>query len=191
MKLLDRHGAFVKDQIFLQEKLASRYRDISWRSQKHLDNAEHMRAILRDLEKAQESIDSLAPVLHSGKQVISHGIAMKPEDLENLPQELLSELSLSETDKLEFEIIEIIRNAGGVLPLNKVIIGLYRKTGAVHKRPALTSRLYRMVQRGRLYNVPEQKGVYSISPINPDEVKGMFGAEQSADEYSTEELQTN
>jgi hypothetical protein len=68
---------------------------------------------------------------------------------------------------------------GGVLPLNKILIGLYRKTGVTHKRPALTSRLYRMVERGRLYNVPEQKGVYSITSINADEAKGIFGGEQT------------
>jgi hypothetical protein len=69
------------------------------------------------------------------------------EDIEGLPPELMQELSISDADRLEFTIVGIINEAGGLMSLDKIIIGLYKKSGEIHKRSTLTSRLYRMIQK--------------------------------------------
>jgi hypothetical protein len=95
-------------------------------------------------------------------------IALRPEDVLGLPEELLAQLSLTPGDKQDFEIAEIVRKAGGVLSLDHILIALYRKTGEIHERTKLNSRLYRMTTKDLLYPVPGKKGVYSIHRITED-----------------------
>jgi hypothetical protein len=142
-----------------------------------LDNASHLETLLQDLEVVDERLSSTRELNEGNVSVVSAGIVMRPDDINDLPPELMSELSLSETDRLEFDILEIIRSAGGFLPLDKILIGLFRRTGKVHKRPALTSRLYRMVQRERLHNVPGYKGVYSVRAMSQEDVNSVIGFE--------------
>jgi hypothetical protein len=73
-----------------------------------------------------------------------------------------------------------------LLSLDKLIIGLYKKTAEIHKRSTLTSRLYRMIQKGLIYSVPYRKGIYSTQELSEDDVKGLFGVPDvgEADENS-------
>lgn len=102
-------------------------------------------------------------------------ITLTLEDIEGLPPELMQELSISDADRLEFTIVSIINDAGGILSLDKIIVGLYKKTGEVHKRSTLTSRLYRMIQKSLIYSVPYRKGIYSTQELTDDDVKRLFG----------------
>jgi hypothetical protein len=73
------------------------------------------------------------------------------------------------------EIEHIIAQSGGFLSLDKIMVELYKRTREIHKRNTLTSRLYRMAQRGTIYNVPGKKGVYSTYEISEQDAKKMFG----------------
>jgi len=86
---------------------------------------------------------------------------LRPEDLEGLPEELLLELN---QDELEIKIQRIIKKAGGTMSLDRLMIGLYREHGELHRRRQLTQKLYRMASKGALYSVPRRKAVYSILP---------------------------
>jgi hypothetical protein len=43
------------------------------------------------------------------------------------------------------------------------------------KRSTLTSRAYRMVQKGNLFSVPTKKGVYSTHELTEDQVSQILG----------------
>ena len=64
--------------------------------------------------------------------------------------------------------------SGGVLSLDKLLIGLYKKTGEIHKRQALVSRLYRMSQKGVVFGVANKKGFYATRELSDEEIEKLF-----------------
>src|SRR5690606_37816426 len=85
-----------------------------------------------------------------------------PKDLEGLPEELIAELSISESDREEFELLAIIEAGGGTMSLDQLLVAVYKKHGTIYERVKLNQRLYRMASKGALYSVPGRKGWYSI-----------------------------
>lgn len=176
MDMLGKYGAFVNDQVRLQERLARKFENIPWRQELHQKSCQTYKELADDLILIQSRLnDTPHPDLKPSN--VLKNITLSLEDIEGLPPELMQELSISEADRLEFTIVGLINEAGGVLSLDKVLVGLYRKTGEIHKRSTLTSRLYRMAGKGLIYNVPNRKGVYSTQEITEDDVKRLFAPE--------------
>jgi hypothetical protein len=173
MDIVAKYAPFVNDQIQLQEKMANRYAHQEWRRDRHLSTQSIFRNLLDDLVLVQSRMNDV-PEKPKPTNVLRN-ITLSMEDIEGLPPELMQELSISEADRLEFAIIGIINEAGGLLSLDKIIIGLFKKTGEVHKRTNLTSRLYRMIQKGLIYSVPYRKGIYSTQELSEEDVKSLFG----------------
>lgn len=89
-------------------------------------------------------------------------LEVSPKDLIGLPDELISQLSVSEY-KNEFKLLEMIEEAGGTMTLDQLLIAIYKSTGEIQDRAKLNARLYRMAkQRGMLYSVPNRTGTYTI-----------------------------
>jgi hypothetical protein len=85
-----------------------------------------------------------------------------PDDLADLPRELLAELSegiKGETDQL----IKIINDRGGTATLDEVLIDLWRKHKEIGKRPIISNKLYRLSKRGLCWAVPGKKGIYTTT----------------------------
>ncbi|MDG5489055.1 hypothetical protein NYR55_10560 [Sphingomonas sp. BGYR3] len=95
-------------------------------------------------------------------------LALTWEEVHDLPQELLKELSVSDSDKLEFQIIKTIEDLGGVASLDRLLVALYRQTGEIYQRTWLNNRLYRMCQKDMIFSVPGRKGVYSLESIDKE-----------------------
>jgi hypothetical protein len=175
MRKIEDYVGFVKDQVQVQDKLATKYANEPYRHNRHL--------------QARNSFSELAEYL---EQIRAHGlkfddtslnrslsaqkrIQLTFEDIQGLPEDLIKELNVSDTDRQEMVIEHIIAQSGGVLSLDKILVELWRRTGEVHKRNTMISRLYRMAQRGMIYNVPGKKGVYSTYEISEQDAKKMFG----------------
>ena len=167
---------FVKEQIAFQEKMARRYDTEPWRRDLHLANVSKLIALLNDLEKAETDIAKLEASLARMTPTLQ-SITLTPDDLDGLPDELIRELSISDADKQEFSIVGIINDGGGILSLDKIMIGIFRKTGEVVRRTATISRLYRMAQKGLIYSVPMKKGFYATRPTNEQDIRRIFGPE--------------
>jgi hypothetical protein len=178
MSLIERHLPFVKEQIEFQERMANRYDFQPWRREKHLNSANTFRELAKDIADAQKRLDELSRHVDSTENIYKK-ISLTLDDLQGLPDELMQELSISESDKLEFSIVSVINESGGILFLDKILVGLFRQTKEVHKRNVLTSRLYRMRQKGVIFNVPGKAGCYSTRPISEQEAKRIFGQEDS------------
>lgn len=174
MDIVAKYAPFVNDQIELQEKMANRYSNQEWRRDRHLRTQTIFRNLLDDLVITQSKLGD-DPHQDIKPANVLRNITLSLEDIEGLPPELMAELSISEADKLEFTIVELINEAGILLSLDKIIIGLYKKTGEIHKRSTLTSRLYRMIQKKLIYSVPYRKGIYSTQELSEDDVRGIFG----------------
>ena len=81
---------------------------------------------------------------------------------------MLSELNITENDKLESTIVDLINAAGGVLVLDKIIVGIFHITGEKHQRISMTAKLYRMAKKNLVYSVPKKKGVYTTTKPTSD-----------------------
>ena len=181
MDIVGKHLAFVKDQQAIQEKLARKYEAEPWRCELHLKSAQQFMELADDIAKQQnaEQNDLAEPV----NGVSRPSIFLTLKDIEGLPDDLVKELSFSESDKLEFTIAGIIDEAGGVLSLDKILVGIYYKTKEIVRRNILISRLYRMAQKGVIFPVPGKKGVYSTRQITDGELKRLFGQDVDAADF--------
>lgn len=166
MSMLEKHIAIVKEQIAFQETMVKKFSASRYRSALHVANRDRFAALLADLIDVDKKLDEAPQIIASS--ALQSQLALTPEDVQDLPPELLAELSISTADRVEFDIITLINEAGGVLTLDRLLIGLFKKTKEIHKRATLTSRLYRMGQKGLISNVPNKKGYYSTVPLAED-----------------------
>jgi hypothetical protein len=152
MRILADFKPFVKGQLDFHERRARNPGYSPDRQKLHAATAETLRELLEAIDKTPAAT---APILSADP------LTLTADDIAGLPQELLEQLNISEGDKLDAAIIEIINAAGGVLLLDKILIGLYKRTAEVYQRAQIISRIYRMSRKGMVRSVPRRKGVYT------------------------------
>ncbi|AUM13578.1 hypothetical protein [Ketobacter alkanivorans] len=86
--------------------------------------------------------------------------SLNPLDIDDLPEDFREEISITEGDKQDAQIIELMRIANRPLDLNEILIACWRKYNVQHKRNQLTARLYRLSKRGEIH--PVNKGTYAL-----------------------------
>jgi hypothetical protein len=178
MSIIQKHIGLVNEHIAVQDKLAAKFApgtrfNNEFRHKLHVSNAERFRALLNDMEQADGLLD-IAPETQAARPVAKLTSQLRPQDIEGLPPELVEELSVNSVDKLEFALLGIFDDAAGVSSLDHLLIGLFKKTGEIHKRAAITAKLYRMAQKGQVYSVPGKKGWYSTEELPESRVEELF-----------------
>lgn len=172
MSSLNKFSVFVNEQIGVQSRLAKKYGKDEQRKLLHEQSRDRFTELLCAIVEADELLDSL----QEQKDVQTFALTLQPDELEGLPKELLDELSEGAVpDKADAALLQVIRDRGGVASLDQIIVGIYKKTGELVKRNTLTSKLYRMSQKGTIFPVPEKKGVYSTRRISEEDAKRLFG----------------
>jgi len=171
---IDIYISFVKNQGSAQEKLARKYDKDDYRKALHLKTANNFAGLARFLEEIQKR--GIRDVAYSHRaDTPQKRILLTHEEIQNAPPELLKELNISHANRQELLIGYLMAEMGGVLSLDKIIVELYARTREVPKRGTLTTRLFRMANKGMIYNVPGKKGVYSTYELTEAEAKKMFG----------------
>lgn len=183
MSILNSHMAFVNEQIGIQTRLAKKYANDQQRSELHLDTRDGFIALLAAMSDADTLLDAAEP---SRGQAQTPVLTLRAEELVGLPAELLNELSEGAIpDKGDAAVLQALEDRGGIASLDQALISIYKGTGELWKRNTLTSRLYRMAQKGTIYPVPLRKGVYSLRRITEEEAKRLFGLEQPEPQQGT------
>lgn len=163
---------FVKTQVSFHDAMAERYKKVPDRRKRHTETAQGFRDLAAHLEALEAGQDAVVtPVRKKPAQ-----LNLTFEEVEGLPPELVEELSISGGDRTDFTVLRVVEATGGIASLDRILIGIYRETGEITKRSTLTSRLYRMCQKGLLYNVPNKKGVYSLEEMTEADVAELFGS---------------
>jgi hypothetical protein len=183
MSILQKHLGYVNEQIQFQEKMMDKFAGNSFRQALHKSTRDKAVALSADLELADKELDK-GPMPASTNTTGTPRLSLTPKELEGLPQEVLAELNLSQGDKTELAIYEIIESSGGIISLDRLLVALYRKTGEIIKRQNLTSKLYRMGTKDQVFSVSGKKGVYSNKPLSPEDVEKIFGNLDSNDNDS-------
>lgn len=110
---------------------------------------------------------------HVKEKPASNSLHLTPNDLIGLPEELIKELNISDSDKQDFFLMEVIEDLGGIASIDKIMIQAYRKNGEILERQKLSAKLYRMVSKDLIHSLPSKKGVYSLQPITEEEEQNM------------------
>ncbi len=153
---------FVHSQMEFHLRQAKRFESDPRRHALHAETAERFRETLDALKTPSGDVG--APVSGSTPK-----LTLDWSELQDLPPELMAELSISDSDKLDFSIASLIEDVGGVATLDRVLISIYKLTGEILKRATLNARLWRMVQKEMIFSVPGKKGVYSSRPLTEEE----------------------
>lgn len=111
-------------------------------------------------------------------------LTLSPQEIDGLPDELIEELSISKTDKVEYAILNTLEELGGAASLDQLIVYIFRETGEIQKRTTLTNRLYRMAGKAVVHSVPDKKGVYSLQPLQPGQLDEMIEKSKTKSERS-------
>lgn len=85
-----------------------------------------------------------------------------PDDLSDLPPELLEQLHVRRVDPLESQIVAVLRNQGGTADLDQILIGLYRQFQNVQKRRVLQNKIWRLVRKGRIVTAKNKRNHFSL-----------------------------
>jgi hypothetical protein len=78
--------------------------------------------------------------------------------------DLLAELNVSDIDRLNFTILDILKENGGKASLDQIMIGVYKKTGQILKRNKATNVVYNMKIKGLIHPIKGVKAAYSLTP---------------------------
>jgi len=95
-------------------------------------------------------------------------ILISAKEFKKLPDEVIEELGLSDSARLDMTLESIIEQNGGTASLDRIIVDLFHETGEVHVRAKVNARLYRMIKRGRIAREPGVKGVYTTPSRCPE-----------------------
>lgn len=154
---------FVNKQIAFHDQKAIEYHGTK-REWAHKKTANKFQGLKAEIEGLRGAVILRQP---EGR----NPLALAPADVKDLPPELIEQLvNLPDNDKLENDILEIINDAGGTLLLDHLLIALYKKSGEIHQRNLLVSKLYRMNKKGLVFSAPAKKGAYTT--IKPADEEG-------------------
>lgn len=168
MTMLDKYLAFVNEQIAFHEERVKQFSEMPKRANKHQQTADTfvgLRQFIQDLAEDAEAVKTRS--LQKPQQL---RLSLTPDEIDDLPEELLNELSISAADRAEYLILNLLEDAGGVMSLDQILVGIYRATKEIPKRTTVTNRLYRMSQKNLIHSVPNKKGVYSLYPITEEQM---------------------
>jgi hypothetical protein len=157
MESIFSYVAFVKEQAEFHERKAVEHQRTK-REWLHKTTAKKFRGLESAMEELQQ-----ATILRRPAGI--NPLALSPSDVSGLPDDLLKQLlNRPENDPLETDIVDIVNGSGGTLLIDHIIIRLYNRTGVVHDRTQLVSKIHRMNKKRLIFSAPGKKGVYTTIP---------------------------
>ncbi len=163
MDKIEEYIDFVNSQLAFHSKRAANSSYNSTRQLLHKQTADKFSNLKKFLENCKDNTGHVA--FDKPRQ-----LSLSWEEIDGLPEELLSELSVTDSDKLDYSIVSLVDQSGGVATLDRILVALYKTNGEIIKRSTLNARLYRMAQKDMIYSVPGKKGVYSTKPLTEEEI---------------------
>jgi len=162
LETIDEFVEFVKNQAEFHGRMAAKHADNPKRQKLHLETRSNFTDLYEFLTLKFQEAATNRPRLN-----------LAWSELADLPQELIDQLSVSESDKTEHNIMQAVEQSGGVASLDRILVEYYRITGDVMKRAQMNNRIYRMIQKGMMHSVPSKKGVYSVRELTDEEAAAL------------------
>lgn len=148
----------VKAQSDFHRRAVTKWRDDDPRVKRHLEFAEFFDELAKKIEFHIQN-----PPIKAQKAEIPGQLRLG--NLDDLPEELRSQIKISESDQLEIDIIEAIQTLDGVAAIDEIMVAIWHKTKVVQDRDFLSRKIYRMVQAKTIYSA-DKKGFYQLFDPN-------------------------
>lgn len=148
--------SFSKNQAAYHSRKAADTSLKPYQLKKHREAADGLAAICQLLESLPNDFSNSAS--EGGSDIFE----LDPFRLNDIPDELVTELRISRADKADAEVLELFRIANRPLNVREVLVGLYRKFGVSEKRTAIAARIYRLTQSHQLEGIEGERGVYKL-----------------------------
>jgi hypothetical protein len=162
---MDQHIRLVKAQIAWLQGQIARYTPDHPRYKP--EQVALYRRLVAEHQQLLAFLDSLIPsegrAPSSAPDTVTSPIPAQSDDLSDLPEELLSQLS-GKSQGASDPLLQIIDDRGGTANLDEILIDLYRKHRQIGKRVLVQNKLYRLSKQGVVWGVPGRKGVYTTKP---------------------------
>ncbi len=149
---------FVKTQAAFHRRMVEKFSTDLNRKKRHLEISEQF----DDLAKR---IEALIPLLGKKPPIANLPGQLRIGSLDDLPIELRKQIKISDSDKLEIDILEVIQSFDGVAAIDEILVALWRKTNEILERDFLARKIYRMVQGHSVFSA-KKKGYYQL--IDPE-----------------------
>lgn len=127
-------------------------------------------SMLADIEEF-ETLKRAAPVSAHGSDDVDSLLKTPTEiqqsTLAGLPEELIAQLQISDSDRFQWCVVDIInRTPDKTISLEVLLIALYKVTGKIYERADLANRMSRLSRKGVAFPVQGRKAVYTTIPPN-------------------------
>lgn len=134
--------------------------------QKQIDILEDIKEYIKEYINKSESEFATENITEEAllNDILNNPESLTPFAISSIPADLKDEISLTDTDKFEIEVINLINKAKDKrMSLNNLLVALKLTTGIAYSRSILNNRLYRMVKKDILFSVPGRKGLYTTN----------------------------
>lgn len=153
MNSINRYLGLVKSQAEFHEKTAKLHSKNETKQQFHQGIANGFSGLEEFLLEVKEKL-----MLQTDSE--KSNMTISSAEYKELPQEVINELSITDSDRLDFLLVDIIKQNNDAASLDRIIVDLYQQTKEVHTRSSVNARLYRMMQKGKIDRDKKTKGVY-------------------------------
>jgi len=162
--MLDKFIALVKGQIQHYETLIDRFPPSDPRTRPgqielyrrlvngHRDLLDYLDGQLKKTNGANEEPEKPIDIETPGE-----------DNLSDLPEELLAQLSGRAKKGQADPIVQIINDRGGIATLDEILIDLYRRHREINTRTLISNKLYRLGKQGLVKAIEGKKGVYTTA----------------------------
>ncbi|APG61807.1 hypothetical protein LPB140_02000 [Sphingorhabdus lutea] len=93
---------------------------------------------------------------------IPDNLGQRIGNINDLPDDLLSELNIGKPDREEEMLFAALRSLDGIGNIDEIMVAVFRRDGQILKRKLVSNKLYRMSRAGKIESVPKKKGVYRL-----------------------------
>ncbi|TAG25306.1 MAG: hypothetical protein EAZ37_13330 [Burkholderiales bacterium] len=123
-------------------------------------------AIEEDLAKNLKALDEPSANATSDlASLLTNPTDITPSALDGLPDDLIQQLQISESDRFQWMVIDLIdRTPEKMISIEVLLIALFKITEKIYERGDLANRMYRLSRKNAVYPVSGRKGIYTTIP---------------------------
>jgi hypothetical protein len=162
--MIDKFIALVKGQIRHYEDQIDRFQPSNPRSRP--GQVEMYRRLLNEHRDLLTYLDGQLKNSNGANKETEKQIESESpgeDNLSDLPEELLAQLSGRAKKGQADPIVQIINDHGGVATLDEILIDLYRRHREINTRTLISNKLYRLGKQGLVKAIEGKKGVYTTT----------------------------
>lgn len=161
----DAAAAWLRERFEKMEQAAGAKDAIGEDSSSERGHAANFKRAWKALTDLQAKVTALeADAARPDRTSAPSKVGARIGNLEDLPPEIRDQLKTANTDELENQILEVMKeDFEETASVDEILVGLYRRFERIEDREQLSRKLYRMTRKELIRALPKRRGIYAIS----------------------------